>query len=99
MTGIGRSSDGLDQRRKRLLYRAWHRGTREMDLLLGPFADARIADLSLPELDMLDELMSVPDPELYGWLTGAVPVPPRYDRSLFRQLATFHRRSGARHSS
>jgi len=70
-----------------------------MDLLLGPFADARIADLSPPELDMLDELMSVSDPELYSWLIGTAPVPRQYDRSLFRQLTAFHRRSGARYSS
>src|SRR3978361_1650348 len=46
MTGSIRSSDGLDDRRKRLLFRCWHRGTREMDLILGRFADAAIADLS-----------------------------------------------------
>jgi antitoxin CptB len=47
MTGSTRSSDGLDDRRKRLLFRCWHRGTREMDLILGRFADAEIATLSL----------------------------------------------------
>ncbi len=46
MTGSTRSSDGLDDRRKRLLFRCWHRGTREMDLILGRFADAEIAELS-----------------------------------------------------
>ncbi len=91
MTGIGRTSDGLDERRKKLLFRAWHRGTRELDLILGPFADAQIADLTDGELDMLDELMKLPDPQLYDWLTGEAPVPPEYDREVFRKLAAFHK--------
>jgi antitoxin CptB len=90
MSGSGRSSAGLDERRKRLLFRAWRRGTRELDLIFGPFADARIASLSPAELDMLEDLMKVPDPEVYGWLTGEAPVPPRYDRPVFRALAAFH---------
>ena len=50
MTGTEISSDGLDERRKRLLFRSWHRGIREMDLVYGRFADAHIADLSATEL-------------------------------------------------
>jgi antitoxin CptB len=92
MSGGGRSSEGLDDRRKRLLFRAWHRGTRELDLIFGPFADARIADLSGAELDMLEDLMNVPDPEVYAWLTGEAPVPQKYDRPLLRALAAFHGR-------
>jgi antitoxin CptB len=90
MSGSGRSSEGLDERRKRLLFRAWRRGTRELDLIFGPFADARIATLSADQLEMLEDLMNVPDPEVYAWLTGEVPVPPEYDRPLFRALAAFH---------
>ena len=91
MTGTGRSSGGLDDRRKKLLFRAWHRGTRELDLILGPFADAQIAELTDSELDMLDELMRLPDPQLYGWLVGETSVPPEYDRGVFRKLAAFHK--------
>lgn len=93
MSGSGRSSEGLDERRKRLLFRAWHRGTRELDLIFGPFADARIGDLSAAELDMLEDLMNVPDPEVYAWLTLEAPVPPRYDRPLYKALAAFHDRA------
>src|SRR5580692_1829327 len=50
MTGSTRSSDGLDDRRKRLLFRCWHRGTREMDLILDRFADAEIPSLRDEEL-------------------------------------------------
>ena len=74
MTGTTRSSDGLDDRRKRLLFRCWHRGTREMDLILGRFADAEIATLSDAELTQLERLIDVPDPDLYAALTGDTPL-------------------------
>src|SRR4030088_3572001 len=70
MTGSTRSSDGLDDRRKRLLFRCWHRGTREMDLILGRFADAEIAGLSDDEIARLECLIEVPDPDLYAALSG-----------------------------
>ena len=76
MTGTTRSSDGLDVRRKRLLFRCWHRGTREMDLILGRFADAEIAVLADAELDELERLIEVPDPDLYAALTGDRPLDP-----------------------
>ncbi len=60
MTGTTRSSDGLDDRRKRLLFRCWHRGTREMDLILGRFADVAITALTDEELGTLERL--IPDP-------------------------------------
>jgi len=90
MTGTTRSSAGLDPRRRRLLYRLWHRGTREMDLLMGRFADATIAELSDAELDELERLAELSDPELYAWLTGGRPVPADYDVAMFRRLRDFH---------
>jgi antitoxin CptB len=65
MTGTTRSSAGLDDRRKRLLFRCWHRGTREMDLILGGFADMHIGDLSDQDIEELENLLEVPDPDLY----------------------------------
>ena len=70
MTGTTRSSGGLDDRRKRLLFRCWHRGTREMDLILGRFADAEIADMPDNELTELERLIELPDPDLYAAVTG-----------------------------
>jgi antitoxin CptB len=89
MTGTTRSSDGLDDRRKRLLFRCWHRGTREMDLILGRFADAEIADLSDGELDGLERLIEVPDPDLYAALTGDAPLAPEYASALFDRIKAF----------
>jgi antitoxin CptB len=89
MTGSIRSSGGLDDRRKRLLFRCWHRGTREMDLILGRFADAEIANLTNDELAQLERLIEVPDPDLYAALTGDKPLAPEYAGSLFDRIKSF----------
>jgi antitoxin CptB len=89
MTGTTRSSDGLDDRRKRLLFRCWHRGTREMDLILGRFADAEIAGLTDDELGQLEHLIEVSDPDLYAALTGGVPLAPPYASGLFDRIKSF----------
>jgi antitoxin CptB len=90
MTGSTRSSQGLDERRRRLLYRCWHRGTRETDLIMGPFADAAIGDMSEIELADFERLSDVPDPEIYAWVTGEFAVPPEHDTAVFRRLCAFH---------
>jgi antitoxin CptB len=89
MTGSTRSSDGLDDRRKRLLFRCWHRGTREMDLILGRFADAAIADLTDPELGQLEQLIELPDPDLYAALSGDVLLAPELRTRLFDRIKSF----------
>ena len=89
MTGSTRSSNGLDDRRKRLLFRCWHRGTREMDLILGRFADAEIAGLADGELSELERLIEVPDPDLYAALIGERPLAPAYAGALFDRIKAF----------
>ncbi|MDC7789242.1 succinate dehydrogenase assembly factor 2 [Rhodoplanes sp. TEM] len=89
MTGTTRSSAGLSERRRRLLFRAWRRGTRELDLLTGRFADAVIADLTEAEMTEFEGWCSAPDLDLYAWITGSKPVPPEYDTPLFRRLKAF----------
>ncbi len=89
MTGTTRSSDGLDTRRKRLLFRCWHRGTREMDLILGRFADAEIGALSDAEMDELERLIEVPDVDLYAALTGDRPLAPDLVGPLFVRIRAF----------
>jgi antitoxin CptB len=91
VTGTTRSSEGLDDRRRRLLFRSWHRGTREMDLIMGRFADAHIGALGDAELDAFERLADVPEPELYAWITGDQPVAPEHDTPLFRQMREFAR--------
>ena len=89
MTGSTRSSGGLDDRRKRLLFRCWHRGTREMDLILGRFADAEIEGLPEDELAQLEQLIEVPDPELYAALTGKITLASEYANGLFDRIKSF----------
>ena len=76
MTGTTRSSDGLDIRRRKLLFRAWHRGMREMDLIMGRFADRHIgAARATPSLTEFERLIEVPDRDLLAWITGEADVP------------------------
>lgn len=94
MTGSTRSSGGLDERRKRLLFRCWHRGTREMDLILGRFADAEIARLSDGELNDFERLIEVSDPDLYAALTSDEELAPADSNALFDRIKAF-RASGS----
>jgi antitoxin CptB len=86
-----RSSEGLDVRRRRLLFRAWRRGVREIDLIVGRFADAYIDTLNDGALDEFEALIEVPNAELYAWVTGDEPVPQDFDTAVLRQLISFHR--------
>ena len=90
-----RSSDGLDERRRKILFRAWRRGVREMDLIVGRFADAHIAALDEPALDDFERLIEVPNAELYAWVSGAQTVPPARDSAVLRQLIAFHNEAEA----
>ena len=86
MSGTARSSEGLDARRRKLLFRSWHRGIREMDLILGGFADAAIATLTEAELHQYEQLLEVQDADLLAWVTGTVPVPAAFDMPLLKKI-------------
>ena len=90
MSGSTLTSADLDVRRRRILFRAWHRGTREMDLLMGRFADAALAALSDTQLDEFERLIDVPDQDLFRWIMGEAEAPRAYDTPLFRQLKAFN---------
>ena len=85
-----RSSEGLDARRRKLLFRAWRRGVREMDLIVGRFADAYIDRLDDRALDDFELLIEAPNADLYAWVVGAENVPPDYDTAVLAKLRTFH---------
>ncbi len=89
-----RSSAGLDERRRRLLFRAWRRGVREMDLIVGRFADARIEEFDATELEAFEQLIEIPNAELYAWIVGDEAVPSEQDTPVLRQLISFHHREG-----
>jgi antitoxin CptB len=91
-----RSSAGLDERRRRLLFRAWRRGMREMDLIVGRFADVYIDQFDEPTLDDFERLIEVPNTDLYAWIVGHETVPANHDTLVLRQLIAFHNRAEAK---
>ncbi len=90
MSGSTRTSADLDVRRRRVLYRAWHRGIREMDLIMGRFADAEIGTMRDADLDDFERLIEVPDRDVYLWITGEAEAPSNYKTPVFRRLKAFH---------
>ena len=83
------AGEDLSIRRRRLRYRAWHRGTKEMDLVLGPFADAHVEGFGAPELDRLEALMDEEDTDLLKWVMGQEAVPPAADATLLETIIAF----------
>lgn len=81
--------DPTDERRKRLRFRSWHRGTREMDLLLGSFADRHLSGFSDSQLERYERLLELSDSDLYEWMTGRTPVPPEHDHDVMKLMINF----------
>lgn len=78
-----------DDRRKQLRFRAWRRGFREIDLILGAFADRRLGDMDETGLDQFEALMHAPDQEVYDWITEAAPAPREYDTPTLALIRAF----------
>lgn len=81
-----------ETRRRRLLFRATHRGTHETDLLIGGFVAARIETMSASDMDALEEVMELPDADLADWLTGRLPIPQAADSPMLQAI----RRAGGK---
>ncbi len=81
--------ENLDIRRKRLAFRAWHRGTKELDLLIGGFADRHLGHMSADQLDRFEALLEVPDPVMYRWATGQESPSAGYDNDVMKLLLEF----------
>lgn len=82
-------------RRRKIAFRAWHRGTREMDLIMGRFADAELTNLDAAGLDSFEALMEQPDPDLYRWVSGEAAIPPDVDATFLGRIRAFHVSTGA----
>jgi len=80
----------LENTRKKLIFRSWHRGTREIDLLLGRFADAHLPGFDADELQQYEELLINSDPDLYNWITGKEVPPANISSDVLQTLIGFH---------
>ncbi len=89
-------TEQLDPRRRRIIFRATHRGTHENDILIGGFVKPRIAAMTDAELDALEALMEHPDAELADWLTGRLAPPPEADTPMFRAIRAVAEQTGTR---
>jgi antitoxin CptB len=78
-----------ETRRRRLLFRATHRGTFENDLMIGGFVRAHLNILTEPDLDALEAVMEMPDTDLADWLTGREPIPPEEETPMLRRMREF----------
>jgi antitoxin CptB len=78
-----------DLRKKRLLFRSWHRGTREADLILGRFAEAHLAGFDRAQLDRYEALLHCSDAEIFDWVAGRASLPAAYDHDVTRLLLAF----------
>ncbi len=83
-------------RRRKLLFRAWRRGVRETDLIVGRFADAYIEKFDEGALDEFERLIEVPNASLYAWVVGSEAVPPDYDTAVLRDMIAFHETAEAK---
>lgn len=79
-------TDDRTIRLKRIRFRCWHRGTKEADLILGPFADRCLAGLDDGEVAALEGLLEAPDTDFVKWVTGALPPPPEHDGPLLARI-------------
>jgi antitoxin CptB len=84
-----KKNESPEVQRKRLRFRSWHRGTREMDLLLGAFADHHLAGFSAAQLDRYDALLELSDPDLFAWITGKEMVPAAHNTDIMKLLQSF----------
>lgn len=78
-----------DARLEKLRYRAWRRGFREADLILGGFADARLATLRPDELEAFEQLLDQADHDVWDWIVGQAAPPPAFDGPLLAQIRAF----------
>jgi len=80
----------MDEARvNRARFRAWRRGFREADLILGPFADSRAAGMTTRQMDRFERLLEQSDHDLYGWVLEQTPVPAEFDDEVMADLRRF----------
>ena len=84
-----KTEDKIAIKRKQLVFRSWHRGTREIDLMLGSFADAYMPQFGAEQLVAYDRFLKNSDPDIFSWVTGQEPVPPAEESDVTALLLEF----------
>ncbi len=86
-------TEALDHLRKKLIFRSWHRGTREMDLMMGKFAEAVLPNYDRTQLEAYESLMHENDPDIYNWITlkNAPPAPANQNTALLELIAFYNK--------
>jgi len=82
-------TEGIEVALKRCRIRAWRRGMKEMDLILGPYADALTPEIGADGLAAFVQLLDENDPELYAWMTEAEAAPKRHIDAI-NAIRRFH---------
>ena len=90
-TGDNGRREIYDTRRKRLVFRAWHRGIRETDLILGRFADASVRLFDDDDMNAFEALLDLPDRDILGWVTGSEDIPEDMASPMLDRIIAFHR--------
>lgn len=80
------SKEQQENRKKRLIFRSWHRGTKEMDLILGSFADTHVPGFSQQEMKQYERILNYSDPDLYSWITGAAKPPANAHDDMLEKI-------------
>jgi antitoxin CptB len=88
----------LSVRQRRILFRSWHRGMREVDLILGRFAEAEIANLCESDLDEFERLLEAADLDIFTWITGETMPPAAYDTPVLLKIRNFHNHAAPIHT-
>jgi antitoxin CptB len=82
-------SKNLEQQRKRIMFRAHRRGTKESDMVIGGFAEAFVGDMNADQLDRFEALLERNDPDVLGWVIGINAPPAEFDTDVLRMIQNF----------
>ena len=85
------SSEAREARLRKLSFRAWRRGFKEADIILGNFADDRLPGMTDAQLDIFEVLLEVPDQDLYGWIIERDPTPVEHQSKIMTELNSYYK--------
>ncbi len=82
-------AEDLEVRRKRLRYHSWHRGTKELDLVLGQFGEKYLPTMSENDIDLFEAIINENEHDIYAWLAGRKPVPAQHENHIMNMILNF----------